>query len=97
MKMISFFPFFPVMDQQLNEIDKGRPKYSGINLSQCHFTYTNPTRTDLGSNPGLRGERLATNRLSHGTTKADSRHHNPSSTFLGPALVVARHVINSRQ
>jgi hypothetical protein len=28
---------------------------------------TNPTWTDPGSNPGLRGERLATNHLSHGT------------------------------
>jgi hypothetical protein len=28
---------------------------------------TNPTWTGPGSNPGLRGERLATNRLSHGT------------------------------
>jgi hypothetical protein len=28
---------------------------------------TNPTRTDEGSNPSLRGERLVTNRLSHGT------------------------------
>jgi hypothetical protein len=28
---------------------------------------TNPTMTDTGSNPGLRGERPATNRLSHGT------------------------------
>jgi hypothetical protein len=28
---------------------------------------TNPTRTDPGSNPGLRGERPATNSLSHGT------------------------------
>jgi hypothetical protein len=27
---------------------------------------TNPTWTDPGSNPGLRGERPATNRLSHG-------------------------------
>jgi hypothetical protein len=26
---------------------------------------TNPTWTDLGSNPGLRGERPATKRLSH--------------------------------
>jgi hypothetical protein len=26
----------------------------------------NPTWTNLGSNPGLRGERPATNRLSHG-------------------------------
>jgi hypothetical protein len=28
---------------------------------------TNPTWTDSGSNPGLRGERPATNGLSHGT------------------------------
>ena len=28
---------------------------------------TNSTWTDLGSNPGLRGERSATNRLSHAT------------------------------
>jgi hypothetical protein len=32
---------------------------------------TNPTWTDPGSNPGLRGERQATNRLSHGTVKID--------------------------
>jgi hypothetical protein len=30
---------------------------------------TNPTRTDSGSNPGLRGERPATNRLSHGKAR----------------------------
>jgi hypothetical protein len=30
---------------------------------------TNPTWTDLGSNPGLRGERPATNHLSHGTAR----------------------------
>jgi hypothetical protein len=35
---------------------------------------TNPTWTDLGSNPGLRGERPATNRLSHG--------HGPSYIVL---------------
>jgi hypothetical protein len=29
------------------------------------LSITNPTRTDPGSNPGLRGERLSTNRLSH--------------------------------
>jgi hypothetical protein len=28
---------------------------------------TNPTWIDPGANPGLRGERPATNRLSHGT------------------------------
>jgi hypothetical protein len=31
----------------------------------------NPTWTDPGSNPGFRGERPATNRLSHGVTNAD--------------------------
>jgi hypothetical protein len=31
---------------------------------------TNPTWTDPGSNSGLRGERPATNRLSHGTAQA---------------------------
>jgi hypothetical protein len=31
---------------------------------------TNPTWTDSGSNPGLRGEKPATNRLSHGTAQA---------------------------
>jgi hypothetical protein len=30
---------------------------------------TNPTWTDPGENLGLRGERLANNRLSHGTAK----------------------------
>jgi hypothetical protein len=36
----------------------------------CHnatLSTTNPTWTDLGSNPGLRGERPATSRLSHDT------------------------------
>jgi hypothetical protein len=34
----------------------------------------NPTRTDPGSNPGLRGGRPATNRLSHGTVNNHSYH-----------------------
>jgi hypothetical protein len=34
--------------------------------SSATLSTTNPTWTYPGSNPGLRGERLATNRLSHG-------------------------------
>ena len=45
-----------------NDTDRGRPKYSETNLSN-----TNLTRTDLGSNSGLRCERLATNRQGIGT------------------------------
>jgi hypothetical protein len=39
----------------------------GKTCPSATLSTTNPTWTDLGSNPGLRGERPATNRLSHGT------------------------------
>jgi hypothetical protein len=41
---------------------------------------TNPTWIDLGVNPGLRGERLATNDLSHGTAH---HHHSEHGQGLG--------------
>jgi hypothetical protein len=34
-----FFLFFQVMELRWNEIDRGKPKYSGKNLSQCHFIH----------------------------------------------------------
>jgi hypothetical protein len=37
--------------------------------SNATFSTTNPTLTDLDANRGLRGEKLATNRLSYGTAK----------------------------
>jgi hypothetical protein len=46
---------------------KGKTDNSEKNLSQCHFVHHKPQWTDPGSNPGLRSERPATNRLSHGT------------------------------
>ena len=39
----------------------------GKTCPSATLSTTNPTWTDRGSNPGLRGERPATNRLSHGT------------------------------
>jgi hypothetical protein len=39
MKMIVFLPFFFVMEHRWNEIDRGKPKYSRENLSQCHFAH----------------------------------------------------------
>jgi hypothetical protein len=39
----------------------------GKTCPRATMSTTNPTWTDPGSNPGLRGERPATNRLSHGT------------------------------
>jgi hypothetical protein len=36
-----------------------------------------PTWTDAGSNPGLRSERPATNRLSHGTAETSEMNNKP--------------------
>jgi hypothetical protein len=39
-KMTSFFFYFSqVMEHRWNKIDRGKPKYSGKNLSQCHFVH----------------------------------------------------------
>jgi hypothetical protein len=64
------FSFFQAMEHRWNEIDRGKPKYSGKHLSQCHFLPPQiPHGLAPGSNPGLRGERPATNILSHGADK----------------------------
>jgi hypothetical protein len=46
---------------------QGKTKNSEKNLSQCHFVHLTPTWIDPRVNPGLRGERPATNRLRRGT------------------------------
>jgi hypothetical protein len=45
---------------------QGKPKYSE-KTCPVQLCATNPTWIDPGANPGLRGERPATNRLSRGT------------------------------
>jgi hypothetical protein len=34
-----FFSFLQVMEHRWNEIDRGKPKYSDKNLSQCYFVH----------------------------------------------------------
>jgi hypothetical protein len=45
----------------------GETEVLGETLPSATLSTTNPTWIDPGANPGLRGERPATNRLSHGT------------------------------
>jgi hypothetical protein len=61
------FSFFLVMEQRWNEVTGKNRSTRGKTCSNANLSTTNPTWTDPGSNPGLRGERPATNRLSCGT------------------------------
>jgi hypothetical protein len=54
----------------------GETEVLGENLPSATLSTTNPTRIDPGTNPGLRGERPATNRLSHGTACSTTIHIN---------------------
>jgi hypothetical protein len=58
------------MEHQWYEIDRGKPTTRRNTCPSATLSTTNLTWTDPGSNPGLRGGRPATNRLSHGTTLA---------------------------
>jgi hypothetical protein len=49
-----------------NEDWQGKPKYSGKTCPSATFSTTNPTWPDPGLNPGSRGGKPATNRLSYG-------------------------------
>jgi hypothetical protein len=50
-----------------NEDWQGKPKYSEKTCPSATFSTTNPTWPDLGSNPGRRCGKPATNRLSYST------------------------------
>jgi hypothetical protein len=55
------------IEEQWNDIERGKLKNSEKILSQCHFVHHRSHWTDLGANLGHRGEKPATNRLSYGT------------------------------
>jgi hypothetical protein len=68
MNELFFFNFSGMWSSWWNDIDMGKPKNSERNLYQFHFVHHKSNWIDLGANPGRRGERPATNRLSHITS-----------------------------
>jgi hypothetical protein len=56
-----------VWRSQWNENFQGKPNYSEKTCPCPTLSTTNPTWPELGSNPGCRGGKPATNRLRHGT------------------------------
>jgi hypothetical protein len=56
-----------VWSSRWNENWQRKPKYSKKTCPSATLPTTNPTWPDLGSNPGSRGGKPATNRLSYGT------------------------------
>jgi hypothetical protein len=63
-----------VWSSRWNENWEGKPMYSYKTFPSATLSTTNPTWTDLGSNPARRGGKPATNRLSYGTASDLSRH-----------------------
>jgi hypothetical protein len=57
------------MEHRWNEIDRGNRSTRGKTCPSATLSTTNPTWTDPASNPSLRGERAASNRLNHGTAR----------------------------
>jgi hypothetical protein len=74
MKMMIIFCPFPSNGALVEWNWQGKPKNSGgKTCPSATLSTTNPTWTDPGSNPGLRGGRLVANRLSHGTATIHSK------------------------
>jgi hypothetical protein len=69
------WPIVPARDDRWiwsvwwNENWQGKVKYSEKTCPSATLSTTNPRWSDLGSNPGRHGGKLATNRPSYGTAK----------------------------
>jgi hypothetical protein len=56
-----------IVEQSVDRELAGKNNYSEKTCPSATLSTTNPTWPDLGSNPGRRGWKPATNRLNYGT------------------------------
>jgi hypothetical protein len=64
-----------------NQDWQGKPKYSKKTCPSATLSTTNPTLPDPGSNPGRRGGKSATNRLSYGAAKVFNFASTPNLEY----------------
>jgi hypothetical protein len=79
-----------------NENWQEKPKYSEKTCPRATLSTTNPTRPDLGSNPGRRGGKPATNRLSYGTALCNQALCNSQTAVNVENLPVVRRILFCR-
>jgi hypothetical protein len=89
------------IEQRWKDIDRGKPKDSEKNLSQCHAVHHKSHMGWLGWKPGLRCEKPVTNHLSYGSA-LDQLCSEYNSTLTGTACSLpplycksVRSIINS--
>ena len=92
-KIISFF-IFPSNGAPVEWNWQGKTEVLGEKICpSATLSTTNPTRTDPGSNLGLRGERPANNRLSHGTARLTPWSESGSSRTAVLTKFVSNYVL----
>jgi hypothetical protein len=70
-----------------NENWQGKTKYSEKTCPNATLSTTNPTFLDLGSNPGLRGGKPATNSLSYDTAYILPYSHITENSYMPTATL----------
>jgi hypothetical protein len=85
-RWLLFFVLFLVMEHRWNEIERGKRKNLGKNMSQCHFVHHKSHMDWPGIEPGPPRWEAAANRLSHGTAEwcfTETGRAVPLSCFAG--------------
>jgi hypothetical protein len=69
------------MEQWWNDVDRGKLKNLGENLSHFHSVHHKSHWTDMSANPGCHWEKLATNYLSYGTATIKTIYTSKDATM----------------